>query len=175
LLKYYKKVIITIVAILILLTIIIVGVFIFTNDKKDNTKPTKNTKTAITETKIIKDETFKGLEFTNTTFIKDKDLYTLSIDVTNPSDNEINIEKAYTHLTKGRKYRYNTIENFCLSFLNFFLEETPDKLIEFLKTTDSFTEEELDDIRAYFTTCAKAKVSSNCKKTGNPKKNYSMA
>jgi len=88
---------------------------------------------------------------------------------------EINIEKAYTHLTKGRKYRYNTIENFCLSFLNFFLEETPDKLIEFLKTTDSFTEEELDDIRAYFTTCAKAKVSSNCKKTGNPKKNYSMA
>lgn len=89
-----KKVITTIIAILILLTIIIVGVFIFTNDKKDNTKPAKNTKTAITETKIIKDETFKGLEFTNTTFIKDKDLYTLSIDVTNPSDNEINIEKV---------------------------------------------------------------------------------
>jgi len=88
-----KKVIITIVAILILLTIVIVGIFIFTNDK-EKTKPVKNTTKAITDSEIIKDETFGGLQFTNTTFIKEGDLYTLSIDVTNPSDNEINIEKV---------------------------------------------------------------------------------
>lgn len=64
---------------------------------------------------------------------------------------EINIEKAYAHLSKVKKLKNNTMENFCLSFLNLFLENTPDKLIHFLKETNSFTEKELEEIKKDFT------------------------
>lgn len=63
---------------------------------------------------------------------------------------EINLEKAYKYALKKKKYKYNSVENFCLSFLNYFLEDTPNNLLYFLKSTNSFTKEELEEIKLDF-------------------------
>jgi len=83
-----KKAIIAIIIAVVVLVIAGIIIFVANNNKKEDT-----TKEAITTKDIIKDEKFGGLEFTNTTFIKENGQYTLSMDVTNPSDKEINLEE----------------------------------------------------------------------------------
>lgn len=63
---------------------------------------------------------------------------------------EINLTKAMEVTQKEKKYKNNSIENFCLSFSNLFLEKTPNKLISFLKKTQFFSEKELQEIEDYF-------------------------
>ncbi len=60
---------------------------------------------------------------------------------------EVNVEKAWKLLYHGKKVKCNEIENFCLKFLNLFYEKKTDELIEFLKTTNNFTEEELQELK----------------------------
>ena len=89
-----KTLIIIIVAVLVLL--IVGATLIITNGKKAETKEEnkKESKEAITETGIIKDESYGGLNFTNTTLVNDNGQYTLSIDVTNPTKADIDLEQV---------------------------------------------------------------------------------
>jgi len=63
---------------------------------------------------------------------------------------EINLEQALKKIESGKKYKYNTMEQFCLSFLNYFLEDTPEKLLKFLKIKANFNEEDLKEIELEF-------------------------
>ena len=60
---------------------------------------------------------------------------------------EVSVEKACKMLSKGKKGKNGNIETFCLSFLNFFFEENFDNLINFLRSTNDFTEEELTELK----------------------------
>lgn len=91
-----KKLIFGLVAILVIL-IIVVSVIVI-NNKGTEKKTKKVTQKAITEQEVIKDETFGNLNFTNTTLIKDGDQYTLSMDVTNSTQSEIDIEQVNINL-----------------------------------------------------------------------------
>ncbi len=62
---------------------------------------------------------------------------------------EVNVEKAFEIIRKKQKIK-GTVENFCLKFLNYFLQDSPEPLIEFLKSTETFNEKDLNDIRKYF-------------------------
>lgn len=92
-----KKLIFGLVAILVIL-IIVVSVIVINNNKGTEKKTKKVTQKAITEQEVIKDETFGNLNFTNTTLIKDGDQYTLSMDVTNSTQSEIDIEQVNINL-----------------------------------------------------------------------------
>ncbi len=93
-----KKIILSLLIISILVFVVVV-LFIIKDNNKTSTKKVKTDyKEAITEQGIIKDETFGNLNFTNTTLIKDGKQYTLSMDVTNPTQEEINIEKVNINL-----------------------------------------------------------------------------
>ncbi len=88
-----KALIIIIVAALVL--VIVGATLILTKDKKQEIKETKTEeKQAITEADIIKDESYGGLNFTNTTLVNDNGQYTLSIDVKNPTEADINLEQV---------------------------------------------------------------------------------
>ncbi len=88
-----KALIIIIVAVLVLL--IVGATLIITNGKKAETKKQKKeVKEAITAEGIIKDESYGGLNFTNTTLVNDNGQYTLSIDVTNPTKADIDLEQV---------------------------------------------------------------------------------
>ena len=90
-----KKALIAIIAVVVI--ILVAGVtFLLLNNKTttDKKETKKDTKEAITAQEVIKDESFNGLNFTNTTFIKENEQYTLQMDVTNPSDKEINLEEV---------------------------------------------------------------------------------
>lgn len=63
---------------------------------------------------------------------------------------EINIEKAFHKILTQKRYRKHSIESFSLSFLNYFLEETPEKLINFLNQMSPLTEEEIKDLKLEF-------------------------
>ncbi len=63
---------------------------------------------------------------------------------------EINLEKAILKLMQRKKKRFSSIERFCLSFLNYFLEDTPKKLLEFLKRNQIFDDSELKNIEKEF-------------------------
>lgn len=83
-----KRVIIGIIAVVVVLLVVGIIMLIINNKKADAKKE------AITTEEIIQDESFNGLNFTNTTFIKENGQYTLSMDVTNPSDKEIDVEEV---------------------------------------------------------------------------------
>lgn len=83
-----KKVLVAIIVAVVVL--LIAGIIMFIINNKEG----QSKKEAITLEEIIKDEKFGGLEFTNTTFIKENGQYTLSMDVKNPSDKEINLEEV---------------------------------------------------------------------------------
>jgi len=65
---------------------------------------------------------------------------------------EIQLETALKRVKKKSRYQYDSIERFCLSFLNFFLEKTPTKLLSFLRKIAAFTESELEEIEKEFNT-----------------------
>ena len=64
---------------------------------------------------------------------------------------EINVEEAFRHLKKNNKISGNSIERFCLTFLNCFLQDNPKPLINFLRKTGTYSEEELKSFEALFT------------------------
>lgn len=84
-----KKAIIAIIVAVVILVIAGIILLVINNNKKEGTS-----KEAITTENVIKDEKFGGLDFTNTTFIKENGQYTISMDVTNPSDKEIDLEEV---------------------------------------------------------------------------------
>lgn len=63
---------------------------------------------------------------------------------------EINVEKAFQYLKAQKKISGKSIERFCLTFLNFFLQETSSPLIEFLRRTKTYTESELKSFESLF-------------------------
>lgn len=63
---------------------------------------------------------------------------------------EINLEHALRKVKTRKKYSYNSIEEFCLSFLNYFLEDSPKKLLDFLKSTANFNDDDLKEIEMEF-------------------------
>ena len=93
-----KKVIFVLLAIVAVLVVTVVSVVMINNNKGTEKKVKKESKEAITEQGIIKDETFGNLNFSNTTLIKDGDQYTLSMDVTNTTQSEIDIEQVNVNL-----------------------------------------------------------------------------
>lgn len=93
-----KKIIFGLLALVLVALIVIVSVILINNNKGTEKKVKKNEQEAITEQGVIKDETFGNLNFTNTTLIKDGDQYTLSMDVTNPTKGEINLEQVNINL-----------------------------------------------------------------------------
>lgn len=84
-----KKAIIAIIVAVVILVVAGIILLVINNNKKEGTS-----KEAITTENVIKDEKFGGLDFTNTTFIKENGQYTISMDVTNPSDKEIDLEEV---------------------------------------------------------------------------------
>ena len=93
-LKIDKKILIAIIAVIVVI-IVVVAVVLRTrdNNKKDVVENEDGT-TAITEQGVIKDESYGGLNFSNTTLIKDGNMYTLSMDVTNSTDETIDLEQV---------------------------------------------------------------------------------
>jgi len=63
---------------------------------------------------------------------------------------EINLEYAFRKINVRKKFKANSIEKFCLSFLNYFLEDNPSKLLNFLKDTANFSDEDLKEIELEF-------------------------
>lgn len=92
-LKIDKKVLIAIVAVIVVIIVVVAVVFL-TRDKKENVATNEDGTTAITEQGVIKDESYGGLNFSNTTLIKDGNMYTLSMDVTNPTNDAIDLEQV---------------------------------------------------------------------------------
>ncbi len=80
--------------VVLLVFIAVISFLLINNNENENSKKKVNNdvKEAITEQGIIKDETFGNLNFTNTTLIKDSKQYVLSMDVINPTQDEINME-----------------------------------------------------------------------------------
>ncbi len=62
---------------------------------------------------------------------------------------EVNVEKAF-QLMRKKKKSTSSIENFCFTFLNYFLQDSAEPLIEFLRSTNSFTNKELNEFRKLF-------------------------
>ncbi len=84
-----KKVLIAVIAVIVVVALAGVIMLIVNNNKKEESK-----KEAITAKEVIKDETFNGLNFTNTTLIKENGQYTLQMSVTNPSSKKIDLEEV---------------------------------------------------------------------------------
>ncbi len=93
-----KKKIIAIIVIILVLILVVTGAILLVNHnnnlEKKSTIEKKNTIEAITEKDIIKNESVNGLEFSNTTLIKENGQYTMQMDVTNPSNEEIDLEEV---------------------------------------------------------------------------------
>lgn len=92
--KMNKKMLIGIIAIVVVIIIVVVASILLSKNNDDVAKNEDEGISAITKQEIIKDETYEGLEFTNTTLIKDGNMYTMSIDVTNPTDQEIDVKQV---------------------------------------------------------------------------------
>lgn len=65
--------------------VILVASVVFGITASNNDKAKDNGTKAITAAGVVKDETFKELKFTNSTLVKDNDIYTLTMDVVNTS------------------------------------------------------------------------------------------
>ena len=63
---------------------------------------------------------------------------------------EINLEYAFRKINVRKKFKANSIEKFCFSFLNYFLEDSPSKLLKFLKETANFSDDDLKEIELEF-------------------------
>ena len=70
-----KKVIFVLLAIVLVLVVTVVSVVMVNNNKETKKKVEKESKEAITEQGIIKDETFGNLNFSNTTLMVINILY----------------------------------------------------------------------------------------------------
>ena len=92
----HKKAAIAIAAVILIAVVAIV--ILVVNNNKDNktTKKEEDKLIANTNAGIIKEEEFKGLKFSNITLIKGKgtDVYTLSMDVTNATNETSNITQV---------------------------------------------------------------------------------
>ena len=92
----HKKAAIAIAA--VLLIAIVAAVLLLVNNNKDNKSNKKEEDKLIANTNagIIKEEEYKGLKFSNVTLIKGKgtDVYTLSMDVTNMTNETNNITQV---------------------------------------------------------------------------------
>lgn len=81
--------------IILVIIIVLVAVFIILSSMNKTDKGTETNKiTAITTKGIVKDESYEGLSFKNFVLLKDDDMYTLTTDVTNTSNSEINIKQV---------------------------------------------------------------------------------
>ncbi len=92
--KSHNLVALIIVAVVVIIGIVIISLTVTKKLDDNSAKPTDDSKSelkAITEKNIIKDEEFEGLSFTNTVLVKDGDNYVLTMDVTNPTDKEIDV------------------------------------------------------------------------------------
>lgn len=84
--KKYKNIIIPIVVLLIVLLIALIIFLVNGKSEKSIASNEEDKMSAITEKGILKNESFGSLEFSNVTLVKDKGIYTLSIDVKNVSN-----------------------------------------------------------------------------------------
>ena len=64
---------------------------------------------------------------------------------------EINVEEAFRYLKENHKISGNSIERFCLTFLNYFLQDSPKPLINFLRKTGNYSDKELKSFETLFT------------------------
>lgn len=80
---------------LIVIIIALVIASVVLSDMNKTEKGTKDGKTtAITTEGIVKDESFEGLSFKNFVLVKTGNMYTLTTDVTNTSNNEITTKQV---------------------------------------------------------------------------------
>ena len=63
---------------------------------------------------------------------------------------EINVEEAFRYLKENHKISGNSIERFCLTFLNYFLQDSPKPLINFLRKTGNYSDKELKSFETLF-------------------------
>ena len=63
---------------------------------------------------------------------------------------EINVEEAFHYLRENKKISGNSIERFCLTFLNYFLQDSPKPLINFLRKTGNYSDKELKSFETLF-------------------------
>lgn len=79
--------------IVLALVALILNVAKTTKDEKDATKKEESL-SAITAEGIIKEEEYNGLKFTNISLIKENKIYTMSLDVTNTTEQAIEVEQV---------------------------------------------------------------------------------
>lgn len=85
--------------IVVLIAIIATVIYFGLTGKKEVAKKEKKDETyAITTEGIIKEETLNGLKFNNVVLIKKDGMFTLTMDVTNPSKEEIDLEQVNIEL-----------------------------------------------------------------------------
>ncbi len=81
-------------AILLVVIFLVVLISIFMNFSSDFSKNKKNSLKAITTPLVVKEEEYNGLKFDNVVFIKEKGIYTMTLNVTNTTSSDIDLEKV---------------------------------------------------------------------------------
>lgn len=84
------------------IVVIIVGTIIcgvVMNDNEKDSKKKEESITANTNKKIIEEETYEGLKFSNISLLKDKGQYTMTVDVSNPTKETSNVIQVDIPLT----------------------------------------------------------------------------
>ena len=82
------------IALVVIIIVLIIAAIIFSGMNKTEKGANAGKTTAITTEGIVKDESYEGLSFKNFVLIKNGDMYTLTTDVTNSSDSEINTNQV---------------------------------------------------------------------------------
>ncbi len=100
-----KKVMAIAIIIVVIIIALVAAVVLFMGNKETTKTEKESNPTAITAAGIVKEETYEGLTFHNIMLLKDEDGYFhLTIDVTNNTDKQIDVEKVNIPLKdeKGR-------------------------------------------------------------------------
>ncbi len=83
--KKYQDIVIPIGIVLFVVLLAVILFLVFGKSSKEVVTKDEEKPSAVTEKGVVKDEVYQGLKFTNATLIKDKGIYTLSVDVKNES------------------------------------------------------------------------------------------
>lgn len=83
------------IALIVVLVLIVLLTIYFGFAKKNETSINTGEKvTAITAEGIVKEETLEGLKFSNVVLIKKDKMYTMTIDVNNPTNQEVSVNSV---------------------------------------------------------------------------------
>lgn len=92
--RHKKQSIIVAIVLIIIIIAIVIALTLTSNSKGKNLSQNTDQISAITTEGIIKEEEYKGLKFTNISLIKEKNMYTMTLDVTNTTNEAIEIQKV---------------------------------------------------------------------------------